>query len=125
MKHKKHDNHLAIMVLVSFVAILSLFAANNRNSVGSAVQEPIIECKPDTYCLEWEWFNDETLVCMNSEFAEYRECDSYSVLNGELICESWNIIYKNECDKWGLEDSWERVCVEKRVKEECVLVIDS
>jgi len=115
------DKQVAIVVLVSFVAVLSLISAGNLNSTGSTVQEPVFSCAQDTYCLEWEWTNVQELVCQNFELMETKECSTYAVQNGELICDSWNTIYDNQCTEWGLEDNYERVCLEEKFKEECFL----
>lgn len=127
---KEQRHQTIIMVMVSLVAILAIMSANKQtnNVGGQAVNEDAMECETARYCTDWEWSNTSNPVCLEYLFVEYKECNSYSwPLNEkgepEMKCDSWNIVYKNECVKWEENTSWDRKCKNWQTKKDCYAVI--
>lgn len=112
------------MFIVGIVAVIAILSAssNNRNIGGEAVLAP--ECEVEEYCKEWTWNSDTDQTCLDSGFVTYKECSSYSWPldskgNPVMKCDSWDIIYKNECIEWEFSTEWERECVKWGTNSNC------
>lgn len=124
-KHPDHEsNRIIIMFIVGIVAVIAILSAssNNRNLGGEAIFAP--ECEVEEYCKEWKWNSETDMTCLDSDFVTYKECSSYSWPldkdeNPVMKCDSWNIIYKNECIEWEFDTEWERECVEWGTNTNC------
>ncbi|MBC8495129.1 hypothetical protein H8D36_03180 [archaeon] len=129
--HSEPSHQLTVMLLVSLVAVISVLAASqdfSRNIGSQAVREPGIVCDSEDYCINWEWIDESDIVCVKSEFAEYKVCETYSwpVVEGvpTMQCDGWNIVYDDKCAEWKTEVSWVRECTEWRTKNNCYAVTE-
>jgi hypothetical protein len=110
LKHEPHPHHGVMIILVSFVAVLAIMAANTDSNAGAlAVKEPI-SCSTDRSCALFEYVNSKT--CVEYHLVPYSICTDYTSANDctmktmyDEVCSDWIVSKEKVCLKWEYEQS--------------------